>query len=279
MKKKILFAIVAIMLAVNGYAQTTKIMYGSNAKAGHYADIRGIKMYYEIYGAGKPLLFLHANGMSINSFSKQIPYFAKEYKVIAIDTRAQGKSVDAGDSLNYEMMADDFNALLDYLHLDSCYVIGWSDGAINALLLAMRHPDKVKKIAITGANLWPDSTAIEPSLYRWLAAATDSLSKAPQTPQTKNLYKLTAMMTKEPNISLQELHAITCPALIIGGDHDALLPQHTLQIAQAIPRSYLWILPNSGHSTPLNYSRQFNETVDDFFKKPYRKIEGLNRLN
>ncbi|MEJ7589844.1 MAG: alpha/beta hydrolase, partial [Ferruginibacter sp.] len=180
---------------------------------------------------------------------------------------------------NYEMMADDLNALLNELHLDSCYVIGWSDGGVNGLLLAIRHPEKVKKLAVTGANLWPDTTAVEPSLYHWLANAVDSLSKVKQTIEIKSQYKLMAMMIKEPNITLEQLHTIKCPTLVIGGDHDALLPKHTLLIADAIPQSYLWIIPKSGHSTPVNYSKQFNETINDFFKKPYRIIEGLDRLN
>lgn len=277
--KKILIVIAVITLGVVVYLRKDSVVYGDNAKSGHYASVRGIKMYYEMYGSGKPLLFLHANGMSINSFSKQIPYFSKQYKVIAVDSRAQGKSVDAGDSLSYEMMADDFNGLLDHLHLDSCYVIGWSDGAINALLLAIRHPEKVRKLAITGANLWPDTTAIDPLLYHWEVHKADSLSKAARTTETKYRYKLMSMMTKEPHIDLQQLKSLTCPALVIGGDHDALLPKHTLLIAESIPQSYLWILPNSGHSTPIYYSKQFNETVLEFFQKPFRTIEGFDRFN
>ncbi|MEO6719213.1 MAG: alpha/beta hydrolase [Ferruginibacter sp.] len=281
--KKIVLSLVASTFMLTGFAQLpvasgNDAMYG-NSKTGRYLNTRGFKMYYEIYGKGKPLLIIHGNGGSIKDFSNQIPYFAREYKVILADSRAQGKSIDTGYSLNYEMMADDLNALLDELHLDSCYVIGWSDGGINGLLLAIRHPEKVKKLAVTGANLWPDSTAVDPSLYRWLAAAVDSLSKVNQTPEIKNQYKLMAMMTKEPNITVEQLNTIKCPTLVIGGDHDALLPKHTLLIAEAIPQSYLWIIPNSGHSTPVNYAKQFNETINDFFKKPYRAIEGLDRLN
>jgi len=99
------------------------------------------------------------------------------YKVILADSRAQGKSVDASDTLSYEMMSDDLNALLDTLHLESCYVIGWSDGGINGLLLAMRHPDKVKKLAVTGANLWPDTTAVDPSVYNMVMKINDSIAK------------------------------------------------------------------------------------------------------
>lgn len=278
MQNKFILIIAAVFLTGFAFAQTEPD-YGNNPKAGHQLNSRGLNMYYEIYGTGAPLLIIHGNGGSIKDFSKQIPYFSKEYKVILADSRSQGKSVDTGDSLGYEMMTDDLNALLDHLHLDSCFVIGWSDGGINGLLLAMRHPEKVKKLAVTGANLWPDSTAVEPSLFNWLAGLVDSLKRVHQTPEIKNQYKLLEMMTREPNITLKQLHSIKCPTLVIGGDHDALLPRHTLLIAENIPQSYLWILPNSGHSTPVNYSRQFNETINDFFKKPHRVIEGMDRLN
>ncbi|MEO6977086.1 MAG: alpha/beta hydrolase, partial [Mucilaginibacter sp.] len=114
--------------------------YGKNPAAGKYADIRGFKMYYETYGKGEPLLIIHGNGGSINNFLYQIPYFAKNYQVIIADSRAQGKSVDHTDSLSYEMITDDLNALLDKLNLKQCYVIGWSDGGIEGLMLAMHHP-------------------------------------------------------------------------------------------------------------------------------------------
>ncbi len=284
MFKKLLLGIFTLIFAVNVNAQTPeasgqKIIYGSNSKAGNYFDNRGFKMYYEIYGKGQPLLIIHGNGGSIKDFTNQIPFFEKNYKVILADSRAQGKSIDTGDSLSYEMMTDDLNALLDHLHLDSCYIIGWSDGGVNGLLMAIHHPDKVKKLAITGANLWPDSTALEPTIYHFIQYLADSLSRANQTTDVKNEYKMVKMMTKEPNISLEQLHTIKCPTLVIGGDHDAVLTKHTLLIAEAIPKSYLWILPNSGHSTPVYYSKQFNETVNTFFKKPYRKIEGMDRLN
>src|SRR4051794_4214729 len=90
-----------------------KIDYGNNASAGRYFNIRGIKMYCEIYGKGKPVLMLHGNSGSIQAFEKNIPYFSKKYMVIAPDSRAQGKSKDNRDSLSFEMMADDFATLLD----------------------------------------------------------------------------------------------------------------------------------------------------------------------
>ena len=281
--KKLFFLLAATSFAVPVFAQQDNpfdtTTYGRNDKAGKYIKTRGINMYYETYGTGEPLLIIHGNGGSIKDFLYQVPYFAKTYKVILADSRAQGKSVDTKDSLTYEMMADDLNALLDSLHIDSSYVIGWSDGGINGLLLAMRHPAKVKKLAVTGANLWPDTTAVDPFIYNWAMKLNDSLSKVQVTPQIKNDKKLLHLLSYEPHISTAQLSKIQCPTLVIGGDHDVLLPKHTMLIAAAISKSYLWIIPNSGHSTPIFYSKIFNETVNDFFKKPYRKIEGFGRFN
>ena len=276
--KYLLLALLLANVTLVTHAQNDNVNYGNNDKVGKYAKIRGINMYYETYGQGEPLLIIHGNGGSIANFMNQIPFFSRSYKVILADSRAQGRSADAGDSLTYEMMADDLNALLDELHLDSCYVIGWSDGGINGLLLAMRHPEKVKKLAVTGANLWPDTTAVDPFVYAWAKNYSDSLKKITQTAQVKHDLKLAHLLSYEPHIAIAQLKKVQCPTLVIGGDHDVLLPKHTLLIAESIPRSYLWILPNSGHSTPVFYKDQFNEVVSDFFKKPYRKIEGFGRF-
>jgi pimeloyl-ACP methyl ester carboxylesterase len=283
--KSIFLLLIASATYLSALAQSSGIspfdttIYGRNEKAGNYVKTRGFKMYYETYGKGDPLLIIHGNGGSINNFLYQIPYFSKSYKVILADSRAQGKSTDPGDSLSYEMMADDLNALLDTLRIDSCYVIGWSDGGINGLLLAMRHPDKVRKLAVTGANLWPDTTAVDPYIYHMVMAYNDTLDKMPRTQEVRNQRKLAHLLSYEPHIATSQLKKISCPSLIIGGDHDVLLPEHTLLIAGSIPRSYLWIIPDSGHSTPVTHKDLFNQVVSDFFRTPYRKIEGLGRFN
>ena len=140
--------ILSLLSCVSLVAQQTNPAYGKNKDAGKFYDIRGFKMYCEIYGEGQPLVIIHGNGGSIADFKDQIPYFSKKYKVIIADNRAQGQSTDKADSLSYEMMADDYAALLSALKIDSAFVIGWSDGGINALLLAIRHPEKVKKLAL-----------------------------------------------------------------------------------------------------------------------------------
>ena len=249
-----------------------QVPYGSNN--GKYIQHRGFKMYYEVYGKGEPLLIIHGNGGSINNFENQIPYFSKNYQVILADSRAHGKSIDQGDSLNYEIMTDDLNALLDTLHIDSCNVIGWSDGGIEGLLLAIRHPKKVKKLAVTGANLIPDAIlSTDPWVVETVISAIDSLKKLPVSFETKRQLKLQRLLINEPHITHAALQTIACPTLVIGGDQDVIMPRHTLEIAENIKKSNLWILPNSGHSTPLAYKDLFNETVRTFFETPYVKKE------
>ena len=263
----------------NKQISDSNVLYGHNKVAGRYYDIRGFKMYCEVYGQGQPLLIIHGNGGSINNFIYQIPFFEKKYKVIIADSRAQGRSADPGDSLSYEMMADDYAALLDAMHVDSADVIGWSDGGINALLLAIRHPQKVKKLASTGANLVPDTTAVPKEIWDMVDPMYKSLkAKTNRTADEKAGYKLLRLLVEQPHIPLSDLHKISCPSLIIGGDHDVIRPEHTMLIFQNIPNAYLWILPASGHSTPIVYKDDFNAVVDRFFSTPYRKISGEGRF-
>src|ERR1700749_2148357 len=146
------FLLAAIALAVAASAQAKPVPYGNNPSAGKFYDVRGFKMYCDEYGAGTPLLMIHGNGGSIRAFAHNIPYFAAKYRVVVADSRSHGKSKDPGPELTFEMMADDEAALLDALHIKSAYVIGWSDGGIVALELAMRHPDKGIKLAATGRS-------------------------------------------------------------------------------------------------------------------------------
>lgn len=263
-----------VVLALCFGTVSAQIPYGANDKAGHYLATRGVRLYYEVYGKGEPLLLLHGNGGSIASMANQIPFFSQHYQVIAIDTRTHGRSKDPSDSLSFEQIVDDFNALLDSLHLDSAYVIGWSDGGIDALLLAIRHPDKVKKMAFTGANLWPDTTALSPYVWNMMLQQKPQIDKMPRTPANLNQKKIFDLDFYQPHITLDQLHHITCPTLVIGGDHDVIPVRHTVLIAENIPQCYLWIVPNSGHSVPVFKKDRFNALIEDFFKYPYRRIEG-----
>jgi pimeloyl-ACP methyl ester carboxylesterase len=266
MVKLVPFLILFQTISLLCYSQEKVIPYGNNASVGKYYNIRGFKMYCEVYGEGEPLLMIHGNGGSMAAFAKNVPYFSKKYKVILADSRAQGKSVDARDSLSFEMMADDFAALLDTLHVNKSYVIGWSDGGINALMLAMRHPEKVIKLASSGANLWPDSTAIIPSHWKGDRDYYNaSKNKTWTTAKEKNDWKIFMLDWLQPNISLSDLKLIHCPSLIICGDHDLITLAHTVLIYQHIPGASLWVLPKSGHATLKEHADEFNRKVDEFF--------------
>lgn len=268
--QKTLFLLFLFTLAKQVSGQSN-VHYGDNKVAGKYYTVRGIKMYTEQYGNGKPLLLVHGNGGSISSMASIIPYFSKKYRVIATDSRAHGKSTDTGDSLSFEMMADDEAALLDEMHIDSAYVIGWSDGGIVALALAMRHPGKVIKLASTGANLWPDSTALLPSEWKEEKKYYDSRHAKPfTTAKEKNDWKIFLLDWLQPNIPLPALQAIRCPSLIISGDHDVITLEHTVKIYQNIPHAYLWVLPGSGHGTLIEHTDEFNKKVDGFFQTPFK---------
>lgn len=292
--KKILVAVIAfIFLSHQTFSQdietlrkqyeemvkNSKVPYGNNAAVGKYYSIRGINMYTETYGQGQPLLFIHGNGGSINNFIYQIPYFSKYYKVIAVDSRGHGKSKDDADSLSYEMMADDFSALLDAMKLDSVYVVGWSDGGINAVLLALRHPEKVKKMAITGTNLWPENTAVFQDVIDLITpSVTEIINKKNKSTAERTEAKLGRLLLYEPHIPVKALNNIKAPTLVMGGDNDVIKPEHSLLIHQNIPNSYLWIAPNSGHSAAIVYKDDFNKNVHQFFKTPFRKIESAARF-
>lgn len=253
--------------------------YGNNNKTGKYYEIRGFRMYAEVYGKGEPLLFIHGNGGSINNFLYQIPYFSKKYKVIVADSRAQGRSTDPGDSLTYEMMADDYAALLDAMGIPKANVVGWSDGGINSLLLAIRHPEKVSRIAITGANLVPDTTAVPASIWNLVNPVYDMLrTKKDRTALDNNVLKLFRLLVEQPHISEASLQQIKCPTLVIGGDNDVIKPEHTLLIWKNIPGANLWILPNSGHSTPIVYKNEFNKTVDAFLSNRVKTFSPQDRF-
>lgn len=237
------------------------VKFGDNPQAGHYADVNGIKLYYETYGSGEALVMLHGNGGSINAFKKQIPFFAKYYQVIAIDSRLQGKSGGSPDKISYDLMASDFCALLDQLNIKSAYVLGWSDGGIDGILMAMNCPDRIKKLAASGANTVPDTTALSKADIEGMKNTVAS-SRSSATEKALN-----QMMIDQPNIAYSELGKIKCPVLIMAGDHDMIKPEHTLKIFQSIPGASLCIFPDSHHGVCIQHPEMFNETVLRFFRK------------
>ncbi|RZK51127.1 MAG: alpha/beta fold hydrolase, partial [Hymenobacter sp.] len=145
---------------------TGTVAYGDNRRAGHYQLANGVKLYYEIYGQGPPLLLLHGNGESINSFRYQIADFARQYQVIAVDTRDHGKSAATKGALTYDLFAQDMVALLDALRVPAAHLVGWSDGGNTGLSMALHHPARVKSLVTMGANIYADTTALDGRLLR-----------------------------------------------------------------------------------------------------------------
>lgn len=254
--------IALVSVVSNSFSQTNSIDYGNNLSAGHYANINGIDLYYESYGSGETLILLHGNGGSIKAFSYQIPFFENYYRVIAIDSRLQGKSGGSPDSISYDMMASDFCALLEYLHIESAYVLGWSDGGINGLIMAITCPSKVKKLAISGANTVPDSSAVPYSDIMNLKYLVEN-----DTTASKEEMALYKMLLYQPNIQFSSLQQIHCPVLVMAGDRDIIKAEHTLKIFQSIPSASLCIFPDSNHGVCQQHPKLFNETVLNFFKK------------
>ena len=236
--------------------------YGDNKKVGKFASVNGIKLYYEIYGEGPPLVRLHGNGGSIQSSEMFIPELMKNYKVIAIDSRGQGKSTDDDKPLTYEQMASDINILLEQLNIDSTYIWGQSDGGVLGLILAMDYPKKVKKLLAFGANIQSDSLAVFP----WtITLFTKKIEEA----KSKKEQKLYQLMLDHPNIAYSKLSTIKAPVLIMVGDRDGIRPEHTLKIFQNIPNSQLSIIPGATHNASKEKKEMVLEILNDFFLKPF----------
>jgi pimeloyl-ACP methyl ester carboxylesterase len=251
--------------------------YGANPAAGRTFTHEGIRFYYEVYGAGEPLLIVHGNGGSIADLGAQIAHFRKRYKVIAMDSRDQGKSGDSPDKLTYEKMTDDLAALLDHLNVGPVNVLGWSDGGIEALLLGIRHPAKVKKIAAMAANLNPSEDAVRPDVIAMVQSMIAAIpAAARETPQGRRELKVTGMMLEEPHIDAKALEGITAPTLVLASDHDVIRDEHTVDIYHHIPNSQLAIFPNATHMVPFDDPAVFNATVERFLRTPFVKKDRIS---
>ncbi|MBN9383453.1 MAG: alpha/beta hydrolase [Chitinophagaceae bacterium] len=267
--KKILFILFLPLMVCTATRAQNQVPYGNNPAVGRYADVNGIRLYYEIYGEGHPLLLLHGNGGSIGGRASQISIYAKKYKVIAVDSRCHGKSGCPAQDLTYEQMAADVNALLEQLQIDSLYIWGHSDGAIIGLIMAFKYPKKVQKLLASGANIVADTTAVFPQLM-------ELVRMYPMIPDTlqRRRFKLLA---EQPHIPFDSLRKISAPVLVMAGDRDAIREEHTVKIFQSIPNAQLCILPGTTHYVYADRPALFNQFLFDFFDKPFTKpstVEG-----
>lgn len=241
--------------------QSPEASYGNNSEVGKYAAVNGIEVYYEIYGEGEPLLLIHGNGGSIGGHRQKIEFFKSDYKVIAMDSRGHGKTKDIGDSLTYENMTQDINAVLDQLKIDSCYIWGQSDGGIIGLKLAIDYPDKVKKLAIFGANLRPEPNVVYSDIENWL---NDALAKVADDYKKRLLW----LLKYQPQIQTDDLTKISAPVLIMTGDRDVIRLEHSIEIFSNIKESNLFVMPGATHFGSYEKPELFFKVLDDFFTKP-----------
>ena len=260
-------------ISLDAQSKSKAIPYGNNKNAGNYITVNGIKLYYEIYGEGLPLVLIHGNGGNIAFMKPQIEYFSKNYKVIVIDCRGRGRTELGKDSLTYMQMTKDIISLLNFLHLDSTYVIGRSDGGIIGLLMAIYYPDKVKKVAAFGANLTPDTTAVYPFLYKQIIQdrkqAEDMIAKNDTSQNWYLIQQLNRLMEFQPHISANDLRNIKCPILVLSCDRDVIPEEHTLFIYRNIPQANLCIFTGENHFVTANNPTLFNTTVAKFFAEPF----------
>ncbi len=268
------FGLIALVGGSASAAATrpAEIVYGSNLVAANTFVFNATRFYYEAYGEGVPLLLIHGNGESIGSFKGQIGEFANHHRVIAMDSRGQGKSALGSATLTYEQMAEDTNALLEHLKLKQVKVLGWSDGGIIGLLLTINHPEKVGMLAVMGANLQPDAAypwAVD-GIIRVRNRITAQLVVGSKDPKLLQLQlQLLDLLGNQPHIPLTDLAAITVPTLVMAADRDVIRDEHTLSMFHAIPKSQLAIFPGATHMIPEQDPARFNKTVLDFFDKPF----------
>ena len=236
----------------------------SKTKYGKYVETNGIKIYYEFHGhSNDTILLLHGNGQNIKAFNKQIPELSKQFTVLAMDSRAQGYSSDDKNKITYELMAEDVNSLLDSLKIKSINILGWSDGGNIGLILAMKRPEKVKKLATMGANLFCDTTSVDEKFTGQLKAQKKKLEDV-NTPKTDYKLRMLHLLLEEPNINPNDLKKITCPVLIMAGSKDLIKERHTKLISTNIDKSELVIFKDGTH---FEHPDRFNKTVVDFFNR------------
>ena len=219
-----------------------------------YASVNGLNMYYEVHGEGPPLLLLHGGTSSIPT--KWIPYFSGQFRVIAMEQMGHGRTADLVDRpFHFHDMAEDTVELMRQLEIESAVVVGYSDGGIIGIDMAIHHPERVTKLAVTGANSRADGYTAEN--LEWarsfkpadlpVSDAYASLSPDGADHWPIVLGRLQRMWPVEPNFTREEMQNIKAPTLIIIGDGDIVTPEHAVEMFRTIPSAQLCVVPHAGH--------------------------------
>lgn len=223
-----------------------------------------IKLYFTEEGEGFPLVLLHGNGESSEYFKKQIGFFAKTFRVIAVDTRGHGRSPRGSAPFTLSQFADDLNDFLDEVGIEKAHILGFSDGGNIALLFALRYPDRVEKLVANGADL--NTRGVKRSFqipieFGYRAVSLLSRFDGRAIPKKEML----GLMIGQPNITPGELAALKMPVLVIAGTHDMIRDAHTRKIAASIPGAELYFI-EGGHCIARKSHAAFNARVLKFLK-------------
>jgi pimeloyl-ACP methyl ester carboxylesterase len=234
-------------------------------------NANGISIHYALYGQGSPVILLHGGLASTDYWGNQIQALAPHHTVIAMDSRGHGRSTRDPRPYGYDLMADDVVALMDVLKVPRADIVGWSDGGILGLDLAMRHPDRAGKIFAFAANTVTsgviDGVEKNPTFAAFIERAGHEYAEHSATPKEYDAFveQISKMWASQPNWTDAQLKAITAPVLVADGDHDeAIKREHTEYIAATIPGAGLLILPNASHFAFLQDPGLFNYAVLHF---------------
>ncbi|QEM05035.1 alpha/beta hydrolase [Mucilaginibacter rubeus] len=230
------------------------IPYGNNPKAGHYLNTGDARIYYEVYGKGKPFVILHGGVFgSTYEMGRFIDSLSKNYQVIAISTRGHGKSEMGSTAPTYEQKANDVNAILNTVTKDSAIVLGFSDGGYTGYYLAGLYPNKVKKLITIGAGEWlkgsrsfnitrKDAFGLDSLYWKQQMALNPHPEKFEEWLVSINQYYNTV------NISKEVFGKVHCPVLLMAGELDQNAALKTVIGAYYMfPKVQLAIIPNAPH--------------------------------
>ncbi|HEX4174246.1 MAG TPA: alpha/beta hydrolase [Acetobacteraceae bacterium] len=240
-----------------------------------HAKVNGINLYYATIGHGSPVVLLHGGLANSDYWGNQVTALAPRHQVILVDSRGHGRSTRDARPYGYDLMADDVVALLDTLHIAKADVVGWSDGGIIGLDLAIRHPERVGRVFAFAANTVTsgvqEGVEKNPTFARFIERAGHEYARLSATPKEYDAFvaQISKMWETQPNWTDQQLKSIRSPVLVVDGDHDeAIKRPHTEYIAATIPGAGLLILPNTSHFAFLQDPALFNAAVLHFLGDP-----------
>jgi pimeloyl-ACP methyl ester carboxylesterase len=235
------------------------------------APVDHIQMYYAIYGKGDPVLLIHGGIGNSGEFGFLVPALAEDHEVIVSDGRGRGRSTRSDKPFSYALMADDELALLDHLGIDKVALVGWSDGAIIGLDIAIRHPERLTRLFAYGANYTPEgvkaSAADTPTFKAGFAHCAADYARMSPTPAGFDamVARMSEMWATQPNYTKDQLRAIRVPTVIFDGDHDEVVePAQRAEMAELIPGAKLVLIKDASHFAMWQKPDEFNATVLDF---------------